>query len=141
MAKLPMHYQTSYVWQGQKADGAISIGGHDVLPVGTPHDADRYSPEHLLLIAAETCLANYVLLIASMSGLEVKAYRSSAEAELERDSSGLFRFKQIMIRPQLTVDAASETAANRVLDKAHRSCLVARSLDCEVGMEATVITA
>lgn len=138
MADLPMHYQTTYQWQGKAADGEISIEHHKALPVGTPHDLDRYSPEHLLVAAAEICLANYVLLIAGMSKLAVTAYRSSAEGELERDDKGGYRFKRILIRPELTVSEESESLAHRVLDKAHRSCLIARSLNCPVDIEPSI---
>jgi organic hydroperoxide reductase OsmC/OhrA len=133
-----MQYQTAYQWQGKAADGEIAIDGRAPLAVGTPHDADRYSPEHLLVATAEICLANYVLLIAGMSKLDVTAYRSSAEGELERDDKGGYRFKRILIRPELTVSAGAEALARRVLEKAHRSCLVARSLSCPVDIEPSI---
>lgn len=135
MPDLPMQYHTAYEWQGNAADGTITIESHHPLPVGTPHDLDRYSPEHLLVVAAETCLANYVLLIAQMSKLEIKAYRSTAEGELQRDENGAYRFKRIVIRPELTVRNATQTLARKVLDKAHHLCLIARSLSCSVDIE------
>lgn len=127
-----MQYHTAYRWQGQAADGFASIDPRPQLPVGSPHDIDRYCPEHLLVVAAETCLANYVMLIAEMSGLQVKAYQSTAEGELEKYDVGLYRFKRVLIRPELTVDPASESLGNRVLEKAQRSCRVARSLSCPI---------
>lgn len=138
MTDIPMQYQTAYQWQGKAADGVISVEGHTDLPVGTPHDSDRYSPEHLLVATAEICLANYVLLIAEMSRLQVKEYRSSAEGELEREEKGGYRFKRILIRPELTVSGASESLAKRVLEKAHRACLIARSLNCPVDIEPII---
>ena len=57
MADLPMHYQTSYRWQKDAAAGLTCIEGHVDLPVGTPHDADRFCPEHLLIATAKVCLA------------------------------------------------------------------------------------
>lgn len=138
MVDIPMQYQTAYEWLGRAADGNISINERSLLAVGIPTDLDRYCPEHLLVVAVETCLANYVLLIADMSKLLVKAYRSSTEGELEKDDRGLYRFKRILIRPELTVDLASESLARRVLEKAHKSCLVARSLSCPVVIEPVV---
>jgi len=138
MSDLPMHYQTAYKWQGKEADGLLSVLGHADLPAGTPHDSDRYSPEHLLVAAAEICLANYVTLIAGMSKLEIKAYRSSAEGELEREPKAGYRFKRIVIRPELTVSDGAEALAGRVLEKAHRACLIARSLNCPVDIEPKV---
>ena len=140
MAEIPMHYHTHYAWQGQSADGLASIAGRADLPGGTPHDPDRYCPEHLLVMAAEICLANYVLLIAGMSKLAIKDYSSQAEGELEHEDKAGYRFRRIVIRPELTVDAGAEALAAKVLEKAHRACLVARSLRCPVDMQPTVHT-
>jgi len=138
MAEIPMHYQTRYAWQGVAPHGLLSIDGHPDLPAGTPHDAERYSPEHLLVAAAEICLANYVLLIAGLSKLTISDYRSQAEGELEREAKAGYRFKRIVIRPEVTVDAGAEALASRVLEKAHRACLIARTLSCAVEMHPTI---
>jgi len=138
MADLPMQYRTSYQWQGNKAHGALAIEGHADLPVGTPHDSDRYSPEHLLLAAAEICLANYVKLIAEKSKLEIRDYRSSAEGELEFVPKEGYRFKRILIRPVLTTSGGSEAMAQRVVQKSHRACLIARSLNCPVDIDPVI---
>ena len=138
MAELPMNYQTRYTWQGKAADGLVSIDGHADLPSGSPHDLDRYSPEHLLVATAEICLANYVLLIAQRSNLEVRGYRSHAEGELEREEKAGYRFRRIVIHPELSVPAGAESLAERVIGKAHRACLIARSLSCPVDIEPVV---
>ena len=140
MADLPMEYQTSYRWQAETADGTLSIGGRKDLPVGSPHDSDRYCPEHLLLAAAEICLANYVKLIAERSKLEINDYHSSATGELEFVPKQGYRFKHILIRPVLKVNAGSEGLAERVIDKSHRACLIARSLNCPVDIDTRIQT-
>ena len=138
MSDIPLHYQTAYQWTGEAAAGEISIDGSPRLPVGSPHDTGRYSPEHLLVVAAETCLANYVLLLAGLSGIEVKDYRSTAEGELMQEERAGYRFRRIVIRPSLTVAAGKEAQVERVLQKAHKLCLVARSLNCPVEIDASV---
>lgn len=140
MTGIPMNYQTTYQWQAEAADGVIYIKGHAELPVGTPHDLDRYSPEHLLVAAAETCLANYVIMIAGMSKLQVKDYRSSAEGELEHKGKAGYRFKRIIIRPQLTITGTSQALAAQILEKAHKACLIAHSLNCPVDIEPRIIS-
>jgi organic hydroperoxide reductase OsmC/OhrA len=139
MSDIPLHYHTAYQWSGEAEVGEISIDGPPLLSVGSPRSPEHYSPEHLLVVATETCLANYVLLLAGLSRLEVKAYCSTAEGELLHDNAG-YRFERILIRPHLTVAAGSEAQAERVLQKSHKLCLVARSLNCPVEMEATVET-
>lgn len=138
MSELPMHYQTAYQWTGEASQGEVEIENQSMMPVGSPHDINRYSPEHLLVVAAEACLANYVLLIAGLSKLEIKDYRSTAEGELVKEDT--YRFKQITIRPQITVEAGKEKVAERVMNKSHKLCLVARSLNCPVEMEPEIKT-
>lgn len=138
MSNIPLQYQTAYVWTGAAEAGEVSIDGPPMLPVGSPHSPERYSPEHLLVVAAETCLANYVLLISGMSKLAVKDYRSEAEGELMKEDKVGYRFKRIVIRPELTVEAGQAAQAKRVLEKAHKLCLIARSLNCPVEMEPTI---
>lgn len=139
MSELPLNYHTAYEWTGEDVAGEISIAGPPILPVGSPHNTERYSPEHLLVVAAETCLANYVMLLSGLSKIEVKSYRSTSEGELMKEDKVGYRFKRILIKPELTVEAGKEAQGERVLEKAHKLCLVARSLNCPVEMEATVV--
>ncbi|MGB5179236.1 MAG: OsmC family protein [Gammaproteobacteria bacterium] len=138
MSDIPLHYHSAYQWTGEEMAGEASIEGQPPLPVGSPHSPGRYSPEHLLVVAAETCLANYVLLLAGLSSIEVKDYRSTAEGELMQEGAAGYRFRRILIRPRVSVAAGNEVQAQRLLQKAHTLCLVARSLNCPVEMEASV---
>lgn len=138
---IPLQYKTAYEWSGAGNIGSLDITRCPSLPVGTPHDAGCYSPEHLLVAAAEICLANYVLVIAGRSKLEIGDYCSTAEGTLEQDSKRNYRFKRITIRPVVMVAENDRALAERVLDKAHRSCLIARSLNCPVAMEPRIISA
>jgi organic hydroperoxide reductase OsmC/OhrA len=139
MPDLPMQYQTSYEWQGQASEGNIKVESRHSLPVGTPHDTERYCPEHLLVATAETCLANYVLLIAKHSRLKIIKYESTAEGELEQTDDRRFRFKRIVIRPKITVDDTDDSLANKVIGKSHDACLIARSMNFPVDIEVRII--
>ena len=137
MSEIPLNYQTAYEWTGKGEAGEIRIGEMPAMPIGSPHNSDRYCPEHLLVVAAEACLANYVLLISNMSKLDVLAYRSSAEGELSKDSSG-YQFTRITINPVLTVKPGNENMAKRIIDKAHGLCMVARALNIPVMVEPRI---
>jgi organic hydroperoxide reductase OsmC/OhrA len=138
VSELPLNYYTAYEWTGEDVAGEISIEGPPMLPVGSPHNVERYSPEHLLVVAAETCLANYVMLLSGLSKIQVKSYRSTSEGELMKEDKAGYSFKRILIRPVLTVEAGKESQGEKVLEKAHKLCLIARSLSCPVDMEARV---
>lgn len=138
MSDIPLNYQTAYEWTGDGEKGEVRIGDLPVLPIGSPHNIDRYCPEHILVVAAEACLANYVLLISRMSQLDVKGYRSTAEGELVKEDSTGYRFKRIVIRPVLSVESGKVKMAERILEKAHGLCMVARALNCPVDVEPTI---
>lgn len=140
MPDLPMHYETQFTWQGAGANGLLTADGRPGLETGSPHDGDRYSPEHLLLAAAEVCLANTVQVIGAHSRLDIAAYRSHAEGELEFVPKAGYRFKKILIRVELGVASGQESLAARVVEKSHKACLVARSLACPVDVEPTITT-
>ena len=140
MSEIPMQYETGYSWTGTEMAGVINIAGHPSLPVGSPHDADRFCPEHLLVATVESCLANYILLFARLSGLEISAYHSSATGELEKTDKGGFRFRRVVVNPVLHVPGGSAALAGRIIEKAHKSCLVARSLGCSVEIRPTINT-
>jgi organic hydroperoxide reductase OsmC/OhrA len=137
MSEIPLNYQTAYEWTGEGEAGQIRIGELPVLPIGSPHSTDRYCPEHILVVAAEACLANYVLLISGMSKLKVIAYRSTAEGKLLKDSSG-YQFTRITVRPVFTVEPGRETMAKRIVAKAHDLCMVARALNIPVDVEPRI---
>lgn len=138
MSEIPLNYHSAYEWSGNGEAGEIQIGEMPTLPVGSPHDTDRYCPEHILVVAAEACFANYVLVISKMSGLEVKGYKSNAEGELVKEDKLGYRFKRIVVKPQITVSAGREKTAERIVKKAHELCMVARALNCPVEIDVTI---
>ena len=141
MSEIPLNYHTAYEWAGSGEEGEVRIGDLPVLNIGSPHNADRYCPEQMLVVAAESCLANYVLLISSKSKLDVKAYRSTAEGEVVEEGGSGYRFKRITIRPTLVVEEGKEGMAERIVQKAHDLCMVARALNCPVEMDFTIESA
>ena len=140
MSDIPMQYETGYSWTGTEMAGDINIAGHPALPVGSPHDAERFCPEHLLVATVEACLANYILLFARLSSLEIRTYHSSATGELEHMDRGGYRFRRIVVHPVLRVPGTSAALAERIIEKAHNSCLIARSLVCAVEIKPTINT-
>jgi organic hydroperoxide reductase OsmC/OhrA len=57
---------------------------------------------------------------------------------VEKQEGG-FRFTQINLHPTITIDRESDRErAQRLLEKAERVCLIARSLDCEISLEAKI---
>lgn len=96
-----------------------------------------WTPEFLLVAAAEVCLMETFLGIGEWSHLKITAYRSTAQGTLEK-VEGALRFTEITIRPQIQVETEEQrTIAEHVMAKARAGCLIANSLRTPVIVEAT----
>jgi peroxiredoxin-like protein len=101
-------------------------------------DSGLWTPEHLLVAAVATCFLTTFRAIAEVSKLEVLRLEVEAEGLVEKAEGG-FRIAQVMVRPKLTIaDLAERERAQRLLQKAERSCLISRSLSSRVEMQAVV---
>lgn len=135
----PMVYTTAYRWTGTGDVGEEQVAGNEPIRVSGPMVSGNFDPEHLFVATAEVCLANTFFFFASNSRLDVAAYRSSTEGTLEKAPEGGFRFKEVVIRPVISVEQQAMERAEPLLEKAHRFCLVARSLCCPVLVEPTFL--
>lgn len=98
-----------------------------------------WSPEHLFVASVSACLMTTFQTIAANSKLETIDYADSPEGHMVRDESGLYRMSSITLRPRVTIpDPDKVDKTNRLLDKAKTACLISRSIQSEVKMEATV---
>ena len=137
---IPMQYETKYEWKGEAEHGALDAPGHGALDMGTAGEGGRWDPEHLLVAAVETCLANSFLVVAGFSKVEVLGYRSTAEGFLLKEEKKGYRFEKILVRPVVTVAADAIARAQRVMDKAHTVCIISRSLNCPVEVEPEFVS-
>lgn len=135
---LPMSYRTEYRWTGNGVEGEENMPGYPPVAVGSPNGGKNLDPEHLFVAAAEVCLANTFFFFAEKTRLDVKSYRSTSDAALEPAPGGGFRFKEIVIKPVIEVSAESADRANQMIDRAHRYCLVSRSMSCPVRVEPDI---
>jgi len=107
-------------------------------PVEFNGEPGLWTPEHLLVSAAATCFLATFRSIAEISYFEMVALQVSAEGILEKTDGGL-RFTQMILRPALAVaNEDDQERGLRLLEKAERSCLVVRSLNCQIVLEPTV---
>ena len=108
-------------------------------PVEFQGQSGMWTPEHFLVAAVAGCFVTTFIAIAELSKLEVVSLEASAAGVLEKVERG-FQFTRVGIRPVLVIARDSDRErALRVLEKAERACLVARSLHSEVTVEPTVL--
>jgi peroxiredoxin-like protein len=97
-----------------------------------------WTPEHFFVAALVSC---FVATFSGMSELSKFNYVSlevEAEGTLERDAGG-WKFSAVRLSPALKIarDEDRERGA-RLLEKAERSCLIARSITAHVKVDATI---
>jgi len=136
------YYQTDLRWIGGRA-AQISADRFLPLEVSAPAefagDPDVWTPEHLLVAAAASCLMNTFLAIAGVSKLPVFSFRMRATGKLEKVPGEGYRFSEISLAPEIGVLDAEQ--AQRVLAKAEKNCFISNSLRAAVTVEPRFIAA
>jgi organic hydroperoxide reductase OsmC/OhrA len=141
---IPMHYETSCQWNGEGEGGSLAVPGLDPLTVGMPAEGteqETWTPEHMMLAAMEACLLNTFTVIGGMSKLVVGAYESTAEGELDFEKGQGYKFARMTIRPVVTVSEDMLAKAEDVLERAHKFCLITRSVNFPVDIEPEFVVA
>lgn len=139
----PHRYETSlHRLEGGKA--VMKYGEAPPLEGAPPPQFDGpeglWSPEALLLGAAELCLMTTFLSIAQRARLEVPGYQSSSEATLDKTAEGL-AFTRIVQRVRLSLKPADAGRGAELLKKAKKYCVISNSLKTPVELEVEVVTA
>ena len=100
----------------------------------------QWTPEHLFVASVASCFISTFSGMADYSKLEFRSLSLDVEGVIEKDEGG-WRFTRVVVRPRLKIAHAQDTErANRLLQKAEKACLVARSLACPVALEPGVET-
>jgi peroxiredoxin-like protein len=97
-----------------------------------------WSPEHLLVAAVVTCFITTFQAIADFSKFKFDGLKVVGEGVLEKGEGG-YKFTRIFLQPVLTIEREEDRErAQRLLEKAERSCLISRSLQSEIVLQPTV---
>ena len=100
----------------------------------------QWTPEHLFVASVASCFISTFSGMADYSKLEFRSLSLEVEGVIEKDEGG-WRFTRVVVRPRLKIAHAQDAErANRLLQKAEKACLVARSLACPVALEPAVET-
>ena len=97
--------------------------------------AGQWTPEHLLVASIAGCFISTFSGMAEYSKFEFICLNLEAEGVIEKEEGG-WRFKRIILRPRLKIAQEKDRErANRLLQKAEKTCLVTRSLACATVLE------
>lgn len=95
-------------------------------------EAGRWTPEHFLVAAVASCFVSTFEGMAQSSHFHFGSLRLSAEGVLAKETNG-WRFSEFRLQPFVTVlKEEDHDLAIHLLEKAEKSCLIARSLQCKV---------
>lgn len=140
-AAFPHRYQAEVRWIGGSR-ARILAGTRAELAGGPPPEFGgtpaEWSPEHLLLSAANLCLLTTFFAIAARARFEPQAYESSAEGVLDKTAEGL-AFTKITLKVKLTAAPGQEQQAKELLLKAKRYCIVSNALKAPVVLQPEIV--
>jgi len=98
-----------------------------------------WTPEHFLIAAVAGCFVSIFSGMAHISKLDFLLLDLEVEGTLEREEGG-WRFTQFNLRPRLKIDLQKDRdRAIRLLEKAEKTCLVARSLNSRIVLKPEVL--
>lgn len=139
----PHSYETSIDFEEDRRGIASSPGLPDIAFSAPPEfngEPGYWTPEHFYVVAAETCLMATFVAMAEYSDLPVLAYSSTARGKVEWFEGQGYRFTEIEIRAKVHIEKeADRQKALRVLEKAEKGCLVARSMSAKITVVPDIV--
>ena len=102
-------------------------------------EAGQWTPEHLFLASVAGCFVSTFSGMAHFSKFEFLSLDLDVEGLLSKEEAG-WRFAQVKLHPRLKVAQEKDRGrANRLLEKAEKTCLVSRSINSKVILEPDLI--
>ncbi|MCB1141738.1 MAG: OsmC family protein [Leptospiraceae bacterium] len=129
-------YDVDVVWSGERKGIASSETLND-LEVATPPEFPKghpgiWSPEHLYVAAANSCLMTTFLAIAENSKLEFSKFSCKGKGKLEK-VDGKFLITEIILEPSVQIPKeADREKAIKIIHKSEAACLISNSMKTEV---------
>jgi organic hydroperoxide reductase OsmC/OhrA len=150
-------YEVEVVWTGNRGSGTSSysaygrehemrVAGKQVIAGSSDPmfrgDAARWNPEDLLVASLSACHKLWYLHLCADAGVVVTAYEDRAEGIMIEQDGGEGQFESVVLRPRVTISAASNAElAARLHKAAHDKCFIARSVSFPVRHEPVIVGA
>jgi organic hydroperoxide reductase OsmC/OhrA len=146
-------YHVTVEWSGNRGPGTSSYeayGREHLITAGAKApiagssdpafmgNAERWSPEDLLVASASACHKLWYLHLCADAGIAVVGYVDRAEGTMA-DEPGNGRFTQIVLRPRVVIQAGGDLArAERLHHTAHERCYIANSVNFPIRCEPVI---
>jgi peroxiredoxin-like protein len=135
-------YRVSAVSTASRS-GVVAVGGVEPpISFSAPPEfqgiAGLWTPEHFLVAAVASCYVSTFSGISEISHFPFEWLELDTEGVLEKQD-GALQFTKIVLRPVVGIAHEEDRArALRILEKAEKGCLVARSLKCVVELRPEI---
>lgn len=122
-------------------DGGTEIPGAaspQVVPARLT-DAAGVDPEEALVYAVASCHMLWFLSIAAGQGYCVDRYVDAAHGDMDKDAQGQLAITRVVLRPRVRFSGdriPDRETVDRMHDRAHEECFIARSIRAEIVCEA-----
>lgn len=149
------YYKLKITWTGNLGTGTskydaysrdhiISAEGKvDLLGSADPAfrgDASKYNPEEMLLSALSTCHMLWYFHFCADNGIIVTNYIDDAEGLMEEALTGGGKFKEVILKPTITItDASKVELAIKLHEEANKKCFIANSVNFPVLHLPTIV--
>jgi peroxiredoxin-like protein len=137
------HYKVSVTWMSRHKGWAKAEGVKEEVKFSTPPEFGGepgfWSPEQLLVAAANSCYLSSFLFLAERSKVGVAGYHAEGEGRLEKIEGKGYQFAEIILRPVVVLEQEKDMMrAQRLLEKAERACIITNSLMTPVRVEPRI---
>ena len=124
-------------YRSYSRDHEISALGRAAIPASSDPafrgDPGRYNPEELLVSSLSACHMLWYLHLCAEAGIVVLKYLDQASGTMVEAPGGAGRFKEVVLRPQVSIRAGGEVElAERLHEQAHQLCFIANSVNFPV---------
>lgn len=147
-------YTAALTWTGDRGAGTADVRAyardHEIRIEGKPAllassdpafrgDPARHNPEELLVAALSSCHLLWFLNLCAVAGVVVVGYEDHAHGVMVEEADGGGRFREVVLRPVVTVAAPGmRAAAEAQHERAHARCFIARSVNFPVRHEPSL---
>ena len=135
-------YSTEIAWtaerKGNLAGPRLPNLVIDAPPEFKGHEG-FWTPEHLFVASVSSCFMTTFLAIAENSKLDVRGLHIEAKGQLEKLEGTGFMITEIILRPSVVLSSERDSdRAVRIIGKAEKNCLIAKSIRTKVSVEPKV---
>lgn len=100
-----------------------------------------WTPEHFFVASIVSCYVSTFSGMSHSSRFDFVSLEVKAEGTMEKDSGG-WKFTDVKLHPSLKIAREEDRErGNRLLEKAERSCLIARSISARIDLEPVISVA